>query len=214
LLPYVTFVAFDLETTGLYAKKDEIIEVAGVKYTLEKKDGKISAKTIGEYSSFVKPNMFIPKEATRINKITDQMVDDAPPAKKVLTEFIRFCGLSTVLVAHNAAFDSEFLAKTLKRNGMMIPQNPVIDSLKVSRKIMLEAPSHKLGELAKRLGNQLSLKVDEANLHRALYDCEVLKEVFTACLRKRFQEKELTMDKAIQSIEKVHGTALQLKSYV
>ena len=213
MLPFVTFVAFDLETTGLYPDKDEIIEVAGVKFTLEKQNGKLISRKIGEYSSFVRPNMFIPKEATQINHITDAMVENAPPIKKVAADFLRFCGLSSVLVAHNAAFDTEFLAKAIKKNGMMVPQNPILDSIKITKKIMLEAPSHKLGELAKRLGNQIQLQVSSDKLHRALYDCEVLREVFCACLRKRFQEKDLTMDIAVKNVEKVHGAALKLASF-
>ncbi|MBF0432308.1 MAG: 3'-5' exonuclease [Fibrobacteria bacterium] len=213
MLPFITFIAFDLETTGLYPAKDEIIEVAGVKFTLEKKEGKIVAKKLKEYSSFVKPNMFIPEEATRINHITDQMVENAPPVKEVLSAFLRFCGLSTVLVAHNAGFDTEFLAKALKKNQMMIPGNPILDSLKITKKIMVEAPSHSLENLAKKLRGELNLSLDSSNLHRALYDCEVLQEVFCACLRKRFQDRELTMDKALPSIEKIHGPALQIKSY-
>jgi len=142
LLPFVTFVAFDLETTGLHPNKDEIIEIAGFKFTLEKKEGKLAAKNLNQYCSLIKPNMFIPKATTQIHHITDQMVENAPPLKKIVAEFFRFCGLSTVLVAHNASFDTEFLAKALKKNGMMIPENPILDSLKVTKKIMMEASSH------------------------------------------------------------------------
>jgi DNA polymerase III epsilon subunit family exonuclease len=214
LLPFVTFVAFDLETTGLYPNKDEIIEIAGFKFTLEKRNGKLSARNIGHYCNLIKPNMFIPKASTQIHHITDQMVEDAPPLKKVIPEFFRFCGLSTVLVAHNAPFDTEFLAKAIKKNGMMVPGNPILDSLKITKKIMMEAASHKLENLAKKLGNQLNLALNRQVLHRALYDCEVLKEVFCACLRKRFQDRDLTMDRAVPSIEKIHGPALKFKSYV
>ena len=213
MLPFATFIAFDLETTGLFPKKDEIIEIAGFKFTMEKKDGKLSAKTLGNYCSLIKPNMFIPKESTQIHHITDQMVEDAPHPKKVIPEFFRFCGLSAVLIAHNAPFDTEFLSKTMKKYGMMIPGNPILDSLKITKKIMMEASSHKLENLAKKLSGQINLTLNKQSLHRALYDCEVLKEVFCACLRKRFQDKELTMDKAVSSIEKIHGPALQFKNF-
>jgi DNA polymerase III epsilon subunit family exonuclease len=214
LLPFITFVAFDVETTGLHAAKDEVIEVAGVKFTLEKKMGKLIPKTLNTYSSLIKPNRFIPEESTRIHNITNEMVEEAPDAKKVLGEFFRFCGLSTVLVAHNAAFDAEFLGKTLKKNSLPLPGNPILDSLKITKKSMVEASSQKLGNLAKKLGNQIHLDVNSEDLHRALYDCEVLREVFTVCLSKRFPEKDLTMDKAISNIEKIHGPVLNFKSYV
>ena len=136
LLPFVTFVAFDLETTGLHPKKDEIIEVAGFKFTLEKINGRLSARNIDHYCSLTKPNMFIPKASTQIHHITDQMVENAPPLQKVIPEFFRFCGLSTVLVAHNAPFDTEFLARAIKKNGMVMPGNPICDSLKITKKIL------------------------------------------------------------------------------
>ncbi|MFC1584584.1 PolC-type DNA polymerase III [Fibrobacterota bacterium] len=214
MLPLVTFVAFDLETTGLHPNKDEIIEVAGYKFTLRKDKGRLTAIDLGHYSSLIKPNMFIPKEATKINNITDQMVENAPAFKKVIPEFIKFCGISTVMVAHKADFDLEFLGKALKKHQMMIPGNPVLDSLKITKKIMVEATSHNLGNLARKLGDQIHLTLNRQGLHRALYDCEVLKEIFCACLRKRFQEKELTMDKAISSIEKIHGPALHVKNFI
>jgi DNA polymerase III subunit epsilon len=214
LLPFVQFVAFDCETTGLNPRQDDIIEIAGVKFTLEKKDGKLKAKQLGEYSSFIKPSRLIPSEATQINGITNSMVENAPAAKDVLIEFIRFCGLSSIVIAHNASFDAEFIAKTLKKNSMVIPQNPIIDSLKITKKMMPESPSHKLGNLAKKLADQMDLNVNQEQLHRALYDCEVLKEIFTVCIRKRFQENELTMDKALLNIEKVHGQALKFQSFV
>ncbi len=213
MLPFITFVAFDLETTGLYPKKDEIIEVAGVKFTLEKRNGKLAAKTLKLYNSLIKPNRFIPKEATRVNHITDQMVENAPSADKIIPEFLKFCGISTVLVAHNAGFDAEFLTVALKKMKMRIPGNPIIDSLKITKKIMVEAPSHALGNLAKKLAGQLDLELNSGDLHRALYDCEVLREVFLACLRKRFQDKDLTMDKALITLEKIHGPTLRFSNY-
>ncbi len=213
MIPFVTFVAFDLETTGLDAEKEEIIEVAGVKFTLEKKDGKLQPKVLGQYSSFVKPSKFIPEEATRINHITNKMVEDAPELKLVIAQFLRFCGLSTVLVAHNASFDAAFLGKAIRKHGMVMPQNPIIDSLKVVRKIFPEYSSHKLGDLAKKLSDQMQLTLNSAELHRALYDCEVLKEVICASLRKRFQEKDLAMDKAIKSLEMVHGQVLSFVQF-
>ena len=213
MIPFVTFVAFDLETTGLDAEKEEIVEVAGLKFTLEKKDGKLQPKILGAYSSFVKPSKFIPEEATRIHKITNQMVEEAPELKLVLTQFLRFCGLSSILVAHNASFDAAFMSKGIRKLGMVMPQNPIIDSLKVVRKILPEYASHKLGDLAKKLSDQMQLSVNPEQLHRAAYDCEVLKEVLCACLRKRYQEKDLAMDKAIKSLEAVHGQVLSFVQF-
>ena|GEM_PF-2410124 len=212
-LPFVQFVAFDVETTGLSAKTEAIIEIAGVKFTLEMREGKLKPKYLGEYQSFVKPDRLIPPEATAINGITNEMVDKAPLPQDVFPAFIRFCGLSSLLVAHNASFDGEFLTRTLKKNSLRILQNPLIDSLKITKKILPEVPSHRLGLLAKRLADQMDLQVQNAELHRALYDCQVLAEIFTVCLRKRFGESDLTMDKALVNIEKVHGNAYKFSTW-
>jgi DNA polymerase III epsilon subunit family exonuclease len=141
-------VAFDVETTGLDPAREEIVEIAGVKFTFERKGGKLVAKEISQFSSLVKPSKFIPDEAIRIHNITNQLVEDAPEPAGVLKDFIRFCGLSSVLVAHNASFDAAFIGKAIRRAGQVMPQNPIIDSLKIVRKILPEYGSHKLGEKA------------------------------------------------------------------
>jgi DNA polymerase-3 subunit alpha (Gram-positive type) len=204
---FAQFVAFDLETTGLKPESNQIIEVAGVRFTFELKNQKIVPKILKTFESFVRPTMMIPAEATQVNHITDSMVENAPSSKEVLNNFSRFIGLSTILVAHNADFDCRFLIRELRLNGLILPQNPVLDSLKLSRKIIPESPSHRLGNLAKRLQQELGINLDSENLHRALYDCEILAEVFTALIRKRFQPKDLEMSNFLTAVEKVHGPA-------
>jgi DNA polymerase III subunit epsilon len=214
LLPFVTMVAFDVETTGLDPDKEELIEIAGVKFTFEKKEGKLVTREISQYCSLVKPSKLIPEDATRINNITNQMVENAPELKPVLTAFLRFCGLSTILVAHNASFDAAFLGKAIRKHGLVMPQNPIIDSLKLARKVMPEYASHKLGELARKLSDQTGMALSKGELHRATYDCQILKEVLCACLRKRYQDKDLAMDQALKSFESVHGQPLSFVQFV
>ncbi len=94
-----------------------------------------------------------------------------------------------------------------------MPQNPIVDSLKITRKIFPEYNSHKLVDVARRLGDQTDLALRKEDLHRAAYDCVVLKEVLCVCLRKRYQEKDLAMDLAIKSLESVHGPTLRFSQY-
>jgi DNA polymerase III alpha subunit (gram-positive type) len=114
-------------------------------------------------------------------------------------------------VAHNAEFDARFLAAALKKTSLMSIKNPILDSLKVSRKIMPESPNHKLVTLAKRLRRQINVAFDETALHRALYDCEVLREVFVAILKKRLQPKDFELSNFLRAVEKVHGPSIALK---
>jgi len=191
---FAKFVAFDLETTGLEAAKNEIIEVGAVKFTVELKQGMLVPKKVGEFQSFVKPNMLIPSDATRINGITNAMVENAPPVNDVLRKFTAFCGQDTFWVAHNADFDAGFLRIAFKNNPQFLPTSPIFDSLKIARSL-LSVQTYKLGELAKifKSQGQITLSLQSAELHRALYDCEVLAEVFVALLRKRLKEKDFQM---------------------
>jgi DNA polymerase III epsilon subunit family exonuclease len=213
MLPFITLVAFDVETTGLEPDREDIVELAGVKFTLERKDGKLVCREVAQFQSLAKPTKLIPDEAMRVHKITNQMVEDAPELKNVLQGFFRFCGLSSVLVAHNAAFDTAFVAKGVRKHGLVMPQNPVVDSLKFVRKLLPEYASHRLGEVARKLGDQTALSLNQADLHRATYDCIVLMEVFAACLRKRYQDKDLLMDCALKSLESLHGPSLRFEQF-
>ncbi len=206
-------VAFDIETTGLEPEREDIIEIAGSKFTFERKDGKLVTKEIGSFSSLAKPTKLIPDDAIRIHGITNAMVEDAPDLKGVLQNFLRFCGLSPILVAHNASFDSAFIAKAVRKHGLVMPQNPIIDSLKIVRKILPEYASHRLGEVARKLGEQTGISLSKGDLHRAAYDCLVLREVLCACLRKRYQDKDLAMDQAVRALESVHGQVLRFAQF-
>jgi len=220
--PFASFVAFDLETTGLDDQKDEIVEIAGVKFTIDqerdsvtgepKNNGKYKQVTLDTFESFIKPNMHMPEETSKINGITDDMLVDAPSAEEVLPAFAKFCGLSTILIAHNASFDAKFLNTAMCKGDMLLPQNPILDSLQMSRKILPEAKVHKLGVLAKRFRRELTIKLDDEALHRALYDCEILRDVFLSLLRKQFMLEDLKMSNFMKAVEQVHGQPLQLKS--
>ncbi len=201
----ITLVAFDLETTGLSTQNDDIIEVGAVKFQLVNKGKGIEVVEKGTFESLIKPDRLIPPAASRVNGISNEMVESAPPAKEVLPNFLRFCGLSSVLVAHNGhSFDSPFLARVLARKGLPVPKLSVLDSLKLSRNFMPEASSHKLGELAQRfiLSGEITFKLNEGELHRALYDCRVLAEVTARLLLRAIPEKDLVLDRFAKALDR------------
>lgn len=201
----ITLVAFDLETTGLSSSKDDIIEVGAVKFQLVNKGKGLEVVEKGVFESFVKPDRLIPPDATRVNHITNEMVENAPSAKEVLPTFLRFCGQSSVLVAHNGhSFDGPFLAKVLARNGLPVPKLPILDSLKLSRNFMPESGSHKLGEIASRFiaAGEITMNLNPADLHRALYDCRVLAEVTARLLVRAIPEKDLALDKFAKALDR------------
>lgn len=106
------FIAFDVETTGLNASSDRIIELGAVIF-----ENGIPMKA---FSSLVNPGIAVPA-ATAINHITNAMVKNAPDEEIVYPEFLEFlgdavCG-NTIMCAHNARFDFDFLGNTLSRLG-------------------------------------------------------------------------------------------------
>ena len=189
------FVAFDLETTGLVNRKDEIIEIGAVKFTVEVKNGRVVPKLISEFDTLVKPNMLIPAEATNVNHITDKMVENAPPVGEALKQFTAFCGPGSILLAHNANFDASFLRTAYEQNPQFTPGNPVVDSLAISK--FMANMFMKRGEI--------SMTIDEEKMHRSVYDCEMLMEVFVALLRRRLKEKEWEMGSIMQAMAKYKG---------
>src|SRR5262249_49041404 len=123
-LKQLTYVAFDLETTGLRpAAGDKVVSIAGVRVV----NGRIL--TSETFERLVNPGLPIPQTSIRFPGITDEMVRDNPPFAVVLPEFQRFAA-DAVLVAHNAAFDITFLNQAAD-NALRFDQ-PVVDTLLLS----------------------------------------------------------------------------------
>ncbi len=202
---YSTFVAFDLETTGLFNNKHEIVEIGAVKFTVYDDGGIIRPKEISTFQTLVKPPMMIPDEATRINHITNAMVENAPPISDALRKFTIFCGQSAILVAHNADFDTGFLHVAYTKHPQILPGNPIVDSLRIAKSILPELKSHKLGDLAhmfQRIKGQIRLSINNEEMHRAVYDCEMLMEVFVALLRRRIRKEDWDISRILPAIQK------------
>jgi len=149
------FVFFDLETTGLVAGRDKIIEIAAVKMR--------NRQIIDTLSHLVKIKGNIPPRITRLTGITNTMVEkDGIDEAVALRNFVDFAG-DAVLVAHNAEFDMSFLRIALAKNN--IPQNyTYVDTLQLSRAILTNISRHNLKKLASYF------KIDMGNHHRALDD--------------------------------------------
>lgn len=154
------FVAIDTETTGLSPLYNELIEVSAIKYQ--------GSKKIDTFSQLIRPKKPIPYTITKITGITNEMVENAPQVEEVMPELIRFVG-KLPIVAHNAGFDLGFLRNNAK--GYFC-ENPIIDTVALSRKMLPQLPNHKLGTVAKHLG------VEEDGFHRAEFDCECCAQIY------------------------------------
>ncbi len=158
------YVVLDLETTGLSILEDEIIEIGAVKYH----DG----LEVDRFSTLIKPTIPIPAAATKVNNLTDADVQKAPTFQEKAADFVNFIG-SAVLVAHNAAFDINFLNEKLTKQGFSPLENSVIDSLVLAKNLLGNRNSYKLANVAKIL----KVPYNPEKAHRAIYDCEILAKV-------------------------------------
>ena len=171
------YIIFDLETTGLSAATERIIEIGAVKV----ENGEI----LESFDLFVDPEKTITPEITRLTSITNEMVAGAPKETEALEQFFRFCDGCDILVAHNADFDMGFLRAAIRRCGR--EEDPVqIDTLVMARAMYPELKKHKLDTIAERLG------VTQKHHHRADDDARVLAEIFLKMVQRLVEDAGIT----------------------
>jgi len=170
----IEFTIFDVETTGLEPETGErIIEVAGIRL---KGDQKLNV-----FDSLVNSGREVSAEAFAVNRITPEMLKKAPLPDRVIPEFMNFAS-GSVLVSYNAPFDMAFLNNELKLANMKPPEAPVIDILKMSKRLLPGLERYALWFVAKELG------IHTEQAHRALSDVELTVRVFYA-LKRMLDEK-------------------------
>lgn len=164
----------DFETTGLSpAQGARITEVAALRIV----DGRI----VERFVSLINCGVDVPYEITMLTGITQDMVDTAPSVESVLPELLRFIG-SDALAAHNASFDSKFLAAEAERLDLQAGYSELVCSLLLSRRLLPGLDSYRLSSLADSLGIRFS-----GHAHRAEADAEVSAELLTH-LSERLQQ--------------------------
>ena len=166
-----SFIVFDLETTGLDAKNEEIIEIGAIKFT----KGFLNHQT---FQVLIKSNRNIPKKITEITGITQLMVEtEGEPLADALKQFNDFIG-DLRLVTFNAEFDMAFLRVAYQKEGLGKIFNPVSCALKMAREAWPGRKSYKLESLAIDGG------FDDGTSHRALEDAKRALIVYTAAVAR------------------------------
>lgn len=168
LLEEETFVVFDLETTGLSAVYDTIIELAAVKI----KGGNI----VDKFERFANPHHPLSATTIDLTGITDDMVRNAPEVEEVIREYHEWAG-DHIMVAHNASFDMGFLYVAYKKYGID-QTHATIDTLELARMLHPEMKNHRLNTLAKKFNIELTQH------HRAIYDTEATAYLLTHLLKE------------------------------
>ncbi|WP_100333727.1 PolC-type DNA polymerase III [Bacillus alkalisoli] len=179
LLAEETYIVFDVETTGLSAMYDTIIELAAVKV----KEGEI----IDRFESFANPHHPLSATTIDLTGITDDMVENAPELEDVLKKFHDWIENDT-LVAHNASFDMGFLNIGYQRIGLGKAKNPVIDTLELGRFLYPDLKNHRLNTLCKKFDIELTQH------HRAIYDAEATGYLLVKMIKETIEKEILYHD--------------------
>lgn len=158
-----TYVALDLETTGLDPERDRIIEIGVVRF---QSDGEIQT-----WSTLINPGCPIPPRIEQLTGISSTAVSHAPTLPMVLPSLRRFVGDAT-LIGHNLAFDLSFL-----RQADFLTRNPTVDTFTLAAIVLPRQKSYALSSLAETLNVRLS------TAHRALADAHAAADLFRALIR-------------------------------
>ena len=166
------FVAFDIETTGLNARNDRMIEIGAVIFS----GGSIRQT----FNTFVNPGRSVPAEITQLTGIREEDIGDAPGEKEAMEAFLAFAG-DRPLIAHNANFDTGFMREAAKRQNLEF--HPVyLDTLTLAQTLLTDLKRFKLDTVS----NHLNLP--KFNHHRASDDAMVVARImakFIPMLKER-----------------------------
>lgn len=198
-----TYVVFDVETTGLSAVYDTIIELSAVKM--------YKGNVIEEFEQFIDPGHPLSKTTINLTGITDAMVKGSKSEEEVLAMFREFSE-GAILVAHNATFDMGFLNTAYQRYNQPEADNPVIDTLELSRLLYPHMKNHRLNTLAKKFGVNLE------HHHRAIYDAEATGHLCWLFLKDAEEQYQMTYhdqlneqvgkDDAYKQARPIHATII------
>jgi len=166
-------VALDLETTGLYAEQDAILEIAAIKFQ--------GATILDKMETLISPGRSIPFRVQRLTGITPRLVADAPSFESISRPLQQFLG-DYPIVGHSIPFDVGFL----RRHGL-VRNNPLVDTFELATVMLPSLPSYNLGQVAEALGVQVT-----PGRHRAMVDTLLAMQVFLA-LHQRLQSIDLLL---------------------
>ncbi|MGA9113929.1 MAG: 3'-5' exonuclease, partial [Candidatus Dormiibacterota bacterium] len=160
-------VAFDLETTGLSAKTERVIEVGAIRFGLD-------GRTVGELQLFADPGIPVPLGVQRLTGISSADLAGQPSPVEVVAQLAGFCE-GAELVGHGSAFDLAFCAQLVPAS---FGRREAFDTLELARILLPVAGSHNLGALARLLG------LRHERPHRALSDAQATAALFGRLLEE------------------------------
>ena len=181
----IEFVIFDTETTGLDPSLgDRIVEIAALRFKGREK--------LAEFQTLVNPGKPVSSAAFAVNKISADMLKDAPTPSEVIPKFLDFIQ-GSCLCSYNAGFDLEFLNNEFKILGLpALKDIVVVDALKMAKRLMPGLERYALWFVKDALG----IKIQQE--HRAFSDVELTLGAF-------YKLKDMLAAKGITDFNKFVG---------
>ncbi|MEE1313938.1 MAG: PolC-type DNA polymerase III [Lachnospiraceae bacterium] len=186
------FVVFDIETTGFHAGNDKIIEIGAVKIE--------NGKEVEYFSEFINPQIPIPFKIEQLTGINDEMLENAPLINEILPQFLEFCR-DSVLVAHNAEFDTGFIKEKAAQLSLEYDFT-VVDTLPLARVLLTDIAKFTLDNVCKHLNIKLE------NHHRAVDDAGATARAFVQFI-KMLEEQDIHDLKGINNLGAVSADIIK-----
>jgi DNA polymerase III subunit epsilon len=164
-MPGPEYVALDLETTGLDAERDRVIEAGAVAFRQD--------EVLGTFERFADPGRSVPEAVLKLTGIDPAELRGAASPRDTLAELVRFCA-GRQLVGHGAELDTAFL----RAAGLWDEAAELLDTLHLARILLPHAASHSLPALATDLG------LDQPRAHRALDDADATRQLLLRLRRE------------------------------
>ncbi|MFT4107193.1 MAG: 3'-5' exonuclease [Lacrimispora sp.] len=195
-----SYIAVDLETTGLDPKHDKIIEIGAVRVL----DGQIRET----YETFVNPHRKLEEEVASLTGISDEQVESAPEIGEVIKEFLEFAG-NLPLLGHHVIFDYSFLKRAAVNQGLGFERKG-IDTLKLARRFMPSEEKKNLKAACEYFGVEMNLS------HRALADAKASHFLYQE-IEKRYGGEEagaFTSQELIYKVKKEQPASKRQKEHL
>ncbi|WP_337872975.1 exonuclease domain-containing protein [Ignavibacterium sp.] len=191
-IKYSSFTVVDVETTGLSARNERVIEIALVKVE--------NLKITEKFTTLVNPNRPIPSFISMLTGITNSDVKSAPQFNQIFPMLIEKTE-GSILCGHNLQFDLSFLRNEVQLLGEDFNPEQTLCTLKLARKLFPHLKSRSLTPLA------YHLKIKNNNQHRALGDAETTAKVLIKLI------KHLIENEGIDSIDEILAFQSGMKSF-
>lgn len=163
------YVVLDLETTGLSASNDAIIEIGAIRVE--------QGEFISQFHSLIKPERPVPPTVLELTGLTESiLLNEGKSLSQVLPDLLSFIG-DLPIVSHNVNFETAFLRSACDQNGLQMVSNRSIDTLNLARKLIKGIPNYKLSSVMEYFD------IDLPQSHRSIDDCIATKKVFEKLIK-------------------------------